>query len=449
MAGDIACGHQAPAFGSPVCVHLRTCTTPWLSYVKWYTGRGLEVELLCQPCANARDHGQPVMADWVCEPCFQNVTEEVGDLNGVRGRAEIRVRREPFAPVLVETILPAGIGGVTDFAPLGSASVPSWLLLLDDGALLQLDPRSLECSPVAQVTVPPEPEREPWCQKVLRRHLHVSSRGEFAAVVNDFGRWGQVVDLRSGQLTMSLDGGTYHPETVPFSFAFVDRGPLTLAIHRTAWNRLDISDPVTGASLSDRSQPPASEGDRPVHHLDYFHGALLPDPSSARIIDGGWVWHPVGMPTAWSLDRWFDNVWESEDGPSRIAVCARSYYWNAPMVWLDDDHVAIGGIGDDDNEMIDGARVFDVTTPGKASPAWNPNFEWARERNAFAGPGGLFFSDGRWLFSSDQGGLSRWDPVTGERTGQLTGFRPSRHHRTARELAELRDGRLVRLILDP
>jgi len=147
---------------------------------------------------------------------------------------------------------------------------------------------------------------------------------------------------------------------VPFSFAFADVNGRVIAIHRTAWNRLDFSDSATGKLLSVRGPTSYRSGqERPEHYLDYFHGALYVSPSGTHILDDGWVWHPVGSPTCWSLERWLtDNVWESEDGPTRKDVCAREYYWDHGMVWLDDTRVVVGGIGDDDIEIVAGARIF-------------------------------------------------------------------------------------------
>lgn len=110
------------------------------------------------------------------------------------------------------------------------------------------------------------------------------------------------------------------------------------------------------------------------------------------------------------------------------------------MVWLTDSAVAVGGIGDDDEVMIDGARIFDVTTLADPTSRWRQ----ARELTCFAGPRGRFFSDGASLFSSDESGLSRWDPADGCRTGQLPGFCPTHHHRGAGELVQLADRVLVR-----
>jgi hypothetical protein len=245
---------------------------------------------------------------------------------------------------------------------------------------------------------------------------------------------------------LSLDGGDYYPETVPFSFAFIEVDGRPLAIHRTAWNRLDISDPATGELLTSRAPTSYSSGQqRPDHYLDYFHGAVFISPGSTRILDDGWIWHPIGVPSVWSVPSWLQNVWESEDGPSRVDVCPREYYWNGPFAWIDEERVVVGGLGDHDDRIVPGARVFDVSLRGLPGPGWRSGWECAREVNAFAGPAGIYFSDGKWLFSSDETGLSRWDPLTGERTGHLPDFRPSHHHRGARELVELRGQQLERV----
>jgi hypothetical protein len=275
--------------------------------------------------------------------------------------------------------------------------------------------------------------------------LHCSKRGEFAAIVNDYGRYGQVIDLRSRAVTIALDGGEYHSETVPFSFAFANVFGRVVAVHRTAWNRLDVSDPSTGELLTQRDSPSYRSGEQlPEHYLDYFHGALYVSPNGTNMLDDGWVWAPVGIPTVWSVESWIsDNAWESEDGPTKKDLGACHYYWNRAAAWLDERRVAIGGIGNDDVEIIAGARIFDATLPD--SPARLRGVSGgAHELVEFAGPAGVFFSDGTWLFSSDETGLSRWDPKDGLQTGRLEGFHPTHHHRSAGELAQLIDGVLVR-----
>lgn len=343
------------------------------------------------------------------------------------------------------TTLPRELGIVLDIAPFGVGRASTWLLLAEDGTLARLDADTGDWSRVSSTSVPAEPDREPWMGQVPRCRLHASLDGRFAAVVNDYGRHGQIIDLRSGAVTATLDGGDYHPETVPFSLVFAQIQGRMAAIHRTRWNRLDLIDAATGASLSERSPTSYSDGEeRPAHYLDYFHGGLHLSPSGARIADDGWVWHPAGVVTTWDLAAWGENAWESEDGASRKEVCVREYYWDHAITWLDDTTLVVGGLGDDDDEMIDGARIFDVTSFAEPREGVDSRWRYAREITSFPGPAGSFFSDGTWLFSSDAVGLSQWDPADGARTGALPGFHPMHHHRGAGELVQLVGGKLVR-----
>jgi len=68
----------------------------------------------------------------------------------------------------------------------------------------------------------------------------------------------------------------------------------------------------------------------------------------------------------------------------------------------------------------------------------------AKELTAFPGPAGEFFSDGTFLFSSSESGLSRWSTEDGARTGHLERFHPMHHHRGAGELVQLNENVLLR-----
>jgi hypothetical protein len=446
----LSCGHDREPSGTSLCVHLRVCREPWLRYLRWYTGSGMNMELLCNSCVVEREKGQSVTTEVVCQECSEYATTEIGDLDGVRGKPEIRIRSEPFNPQLQVTKLPKEIGAIVDLSPIITEDRSIWLLLTEDGLLVKFDAAAGTWKRLACASLAPEPDHTPWCDHVLKRHLHGSPSGDFAAIVNDYGRYGQIIDLRSGRVTLALDGGDYHAETIPFSFAFARLAGREVAIHRTDWNRLDMSDLSTGTLLTARDLTSYQQGEnRPTHYLDFFHGALHVSPNSVHIVDDGWVWQPVGMPTTWSLERWSSgNVWESEDGPTRKVVCARDYYWDHALVWLDDNRIAVGGLCDDDKDMIDGVRIFDLSLPGSGVVRWRTDWPWPRELTAFAGPAGAFFSDGQLLFSSDQSGLSRWDINDGARTGYLQGFKPTHHHRGAGELVQVVDDALVRWRID-
>lgn len=446
----LACGHERESSGTPICTHLRGRPGPRLSCQRWYSGVGMASELLCKSCTEDRESGLPVATEEVCDECLEHAADEIGNVDGIRGRPEIRMRLEPFDPRLQSVPLPSDLGKLIDIAPVMRAGRSCWLLLSEDGVVARFDADSGDWTELARASPIPEADHEPWNGRVLRPRLHASSNGDFAAIVNDYGRHGQIVDLRSGRVSLQLDGGDYHQDTVPFSFAFAEFDGRTVAIHRTAWNRLDISDPSTGALLTDRGPTSYNHGeDRPDHYLDYFHGAIRISPNGVRIVDDGWVWHPAGIPTTWMLETWLrDNPWESEDGPTLSSICQRFYDWDRPLAWIDDDRIAIGGLGDDDREMIDGARIFDLSSKelGPLSPpaAWSP----PREVASFAGPAGSFSSDGRYLFSSDGSGLSRWSLTDGCCTGHLPGFQPRYHHRGARELVQLVDHSLIRWAID-
>lgn len=442
----LTCGHERLAFGDPLCDHLRTCREPWIRYLKWYGGSGLAAELLCLSCSESREKGAQVAVAAVCQECFTHVTTEVGALAGIRGKAGIVTRCEPFDATLVRTELPDQIGPIVDIAPIQDSRRSDWLLLTADNTLVRLNADTLEWRALARATHQPESDREPWNGRPSKPRLHVDQRGEFAALVNDYGRYGQIVDLQRGKVTLALDGGDYHENTVPFSFAFARLRDRTVAIHRTEWNRLDISDPATGELLTARDTRYLEGQERPAHYLDYFHGALCVSPRSGHILDDGWVWHPVGVPTTWSLDRWmFENVWESEQGPTKQDVCAREYYWGDAVCWIDESRLALAGIGDDDAVMIAGARVFDITAEAEARSGLRvDDLRGPRELIAISGPAGEFFSDGTVLYSSNETGLSRWSLDDGARTGHLESFRPTHHHRGAGELVQLVDRTFVR-----
>jgi hypothetical protein len=226
---------------------------------------------------------------------------------------------------------------------------------------------------------------------------------------------------------MELVSGYGCAATVPFSFSFATHHGRTICIHRTKWNRLDVSDAASGELLTARDT-----GTGKSLRLDYFHGGLQLSPGGARILDDGWIWHPVGMPVVWDVERWLNgSLWESEDGASRFELCGRAYYWDNGMCWLDHSRVAIGGIGDDDLLIVPGARIFEL----------RPDGGW-REVFTFPGPSGAFLSDGIRLYSADDSGLSVWDAKTGVRIGRLEGFQPQKIHPRSHELIALGERRL-------
>jgi hypothetical protein len=226
-------------------------------------------------------------------------------------------------------------------------------------------------------------------------------------------------------------------------FAEHDAGPVL--IHRTDWNRLDVTLASTGELLTAREPTSFQQGEeRPEHYLDYFHGRVVVSPDDRLVADDGWVWHPVGVPTSWSVQDWLHaNPWESEDGESQAQLGLRTYYWDHGMCWVDNERLAIEGIGDDDQDMTEGVRIVSAVD---SEPSNTQRGRVGRCTQEFAGPKGLFFSDGDRLFSADGETLKVWDIATGELSATIAGFSPTHQHKSGRELFQV-VGRPARLLI--
>ncbi|MGW4650276.1 hypothetical protein [Kitasatospora sp. NPDC004289] len=423
-----ACGHHLTSAPVPVCEHLLTTTEPLYQYVH-FTGDGTDQARVCQDCVPPTDVGPMVRVTPLCAPCADAVTR---GLLGTRGHPGPVERPRPTDPTVVRSPLPAALGPVTDLAPGGAAG--GWLLLLADGTLVRWHPGDEHWQELARTTVALPPDARTWGEMLPALRLHADADGRYAAVVQDHvdgESLGQVLDLTTGAVTMALSGGTHKTYTVPFSLAFTEHEGRTLLVHRTEWNRLDVSDPADGTLLTDREL----DEDRA---LDYFHGALHISPDGRRIADDGWIWQPVGAPSLWSLHHWLtENPYESEDGPSLRDPLQPDYLWNRPMVWLDGERLALGGLGDDSAWLRPGALVLHVDD---LTGALNTPLRLT----AFAGPDGPFFAVDGLLYAATPEGLTVWDPTDGARLATVPGFHPTHHHRPAGELAALVDGALHR-----
>lgn len=296
------------------------------------------------------------------------------------------------------------------------------LVLTADGSLHVLNLHDHTSTQLCAVDLPDIPPVEDGGHFGAPRYrLHASRDGAYAAVVIDRGRKGIVLETQSGATTMRLDGGDYCEETVPFSACFLRLDGRDAFVHRTAWNRLDASDPRTGKCLTERYIAPyEAAGERPNHYLDYFHGQLQPSPEGGLLFDDGWVWHPVSIPRVWSVATWLKaNPWESEDGASIVDLGTRDD-WTQPACWIDEKRIAVWGAADWDEEAFEevsrgpGVRIHDVTEAKPITESWwpLPNME-----NAIA-----LFSDGMRLYVAAPRGTTVWDIGTREQLADYPGI---------------------------
>ncbi len=432
------CPHADTQTPRRVCIHLfreeQDAEGFDLDGVLRFSGEGLEYWLTCRACKDAQT---PDLAA-VCDTCFDEMERCPGVFVGVRGTPEILQRRSGLQFAHRKIDLPGLVADeLIAFAPLAHGRRSSWVALRADGTLLRLDldrPASSEVCSVdltelgarAPFEADPSQRQEQaarWSGRYFRGDYFVepSPDGRFVAVVATRGPRGLVVDVASGLTTLRLDRGAYHVEASEFPVAFLVDESLTVVIHASDWNRLDMADAATGALLSARSPTSYREGEpAPHHYLGYFHGALLVAPDGSHVVDDGWSWHPTGSLHAFNCRRWLhENPWESEDGPSVRVLRYCNYFWDGPKCFVDDRTLAVWGYGPDDEAMTDAAVIFDVVT--------------GRRLRWFAGPPrGRFFFDDYLIVSAEGPGTSVWDVATGERLHEDPALTLLAHNRSAR-----------------
>lgn len=410
--------HQVEGAGR-VCSHLLYPTEDHLDYYKRFTGIGSKYDLLCEQHAyiGSQDSTEDDLLI-ACRQCIVEI-EKRDSWEGLQGQPQVGVRTTSLYFVHQEIQLRAlASSRMLALAPavLPDLAQPSFLGVDEKGRLLRLDFTERHVTTLAKL-----PDDSVDLEQPIS--LYASPDGRAAVVVNTRGQFGCVVELQSGKVTMKLQRDTYHIEYCIFPIAFFEhRGALRLA-HATTWNRLDVSDPLTGELLTPRDfvwpEPsPQNPYARPEHYLDYFHCSLLVSPDGERVVDSGWVWHPIGIVRAWSLRDWLDgNVWESEDGPSVRNFAQKEYYWDGPACWVENRTVAIWGYGGDDEWQIPAAWLFDVRT--------------GQEVGWFPGPEGNFAFDPvhNYLLSyAEEKGTAVWELSSGERLLFDASLRPSVYH---------------------
>jgi len=358
---------------------------------------------------------------------------------------EIKERPGKFNIDVVETAIPIE-SEILDIAPLNSQCSSTWLIVDTAGVLYRLDADQASCDVVGRIPYIAEPDFARRLGSPVSHKLYVSSNGGFVAVANDYGTAAVVMSLADSRV-IRLRGGDYHSDIAALPFAFIEHEGRTLFIHRTSWNRLDISDPENGALLTQRISPACrSEEGNSEHYLDYFHGRLLVSPDGALVADDGWVWGSSSHLEIFSLSAWLaGNMWESEDGPSKVTLFNREHC-ESPMCWIDSAHIAVGLLEDDEGNITDGVTIFDTSkieqqTQTQGSHSWT--WRQAEEQSSFPGLGGKLFACDETLYSADASGLCIWDTTDGARIGMIPGFSPTHQHPGTRELAEIK-GKIFR-----
>lgn len=424
----ITCSHKSAPETIQVCRHLlhyldsaidsQAVKVDWQRYYRRFTGNGCDYQLFCGQCFKEQEENDSI-ADVesnlvsICCDCSA-IIEKEAEWDGVIGTPQIRERATNL-DFRHESLILEGLSSaqLINIVPIISSDNPGWLAISQTSEIVSLDPESQHTHSIYQIA-------ESMLDFSKPISLYLARNGEVAAVVNTRGQHGIVIDLQNSQVTMNLIRDDYHPEVSNFPIAFFEHQGRLLLVHGTEWNRLEISDPLSGELITRRAPTNYLEGEtRSEHYLNYFHCGLTISPDQRWIVDNGWIWHPYGVLEAWDLQRWLiHNVWESEDGTSRKTLCWREWFWDGPLCWLENKIIAVYGYGKYEWELIPAVCIYDLET--------------GEELRWFPGPHGeLAFDEHLFSFSKEQG-TAIWDKETGERLLHAPDFCPTSYHPTAK-----------------
>lgn len=383
-----------------VCTHLLPAREG--EFVIQFTGRGVEQRLLCQECAP----DSAALVD-TCAACVAAIEKAASPVRFV-GSPQVLERATSLR---LEACPAPALPPLADLAPVLDGD--AWLGLGQDGRVHRLD--------LTHGAVASSPVVEHGLAGDLR--LHASARGDLAAITARRGQRGVVVDAVTGAILLRLDRSDYHPEQSEFPLAFLERGGRTLVVHGVDWNRLEVTEPRSGARPADAPVAgEALESSRPGRPGDHFRGHLVPSPDGAWLAEDGWIWQPVGCVLAWPVDAWLG------EGTTDKFLLQRDH-WDLPLCWVAPRTLAVYGFGDVWNDVLPAAVIFDVTTGERV--------RW------FAGPraGDFFFVD-PYLVTTGAG-TSLWDVTTGERVLHDVAFDATHAHPSTRHLVRLANGEVT------
>lgn len=387
-AGLAACGHGDPAGGT--CPHLDgpgdgEPGAGRLGATWRFTGVGLRYDLLCPACA-ALDAPETRP---VCEACQHRARhdrrcdgQDTTRLVFVRRDVGLRVERAE-APVALDALFGAAIRA---WAPLPRDGSGAVLALLADGRVVRVGLDGAR--PVGSLG----PDAFDVTADLL---LLPSPDGRLAAIAERTGVRLVVLELRAPWTDESTiwraTRGDYQVAHCPFPLAWVEHEGTPHLVHAVDWNRLDVTDPRTGA----RPRAGAPEEDH-----DHFVGELVRSDDGRWLADGGWVWHPVGISRAWRLDRWLAG--------QPLAACDLRHAWQINY-GLQLPHTFVGstlfawGIGDDADSLLPGVRRHDVEADRELEPLVGPEGDLSAAA----------FGDRPGLVSLGPKGLRVWDAADG------------------------------------
>lgn len=310
-----------------------------------------------------------------------------------------------------------------------------YLAICSDGEIFRLNTDSDTVILWGKIEI--EKENLDFSQEVS---LVISPNDCFLGIVNTYGKFGIVIDLTSHKVIFRLTRDDYHYTESKYPLAFFNHNDKNYMVHATEWNRLDITCIESKQLLTKRKTPEfniieANNYQIDEHYLDYFHGQVLVSPNQEYIVDNGWIWAPFGEIVSWNLKDWLlKNVWESEDGSSKMVLFSHTETWNEDMYWIN-DHI-LGLLGVIDPDLLDEPmeygvwqfKVFDVRT--------------GKEKSSISVTNGKFFVEEHLYLYSNENGLTIYDIQTGEVLFNDKTIIPYTYSRLKKEFISIIDGQI-------
>lgn len=173
--------------------------------------------------------------------------------------------------------------------------------------------------------------------KSLSLNAKLYSFENYICIVQQKGTEGIVLHLSNPSFQKRLNRGDYCVEHCSFPIAFYTIDNQTFLIHGTDWNRLDITCLETDKLSTDR----IVDYETKSNYFDYFHSSLSISPDEKHFTSNGWIWHPYGQNTLYSIDDFLKNFELSHQNIDLAEDCY-SFDWDRPLCWVDENTLAIG-----------------------------------------------------------------------------------------------------------
>ncbi|HMS40659.1 MAG TPA: hypothetical protein PKE69_10560 [Pyrinomonadaceae bacterium] len=168
-------------------------------------------------------------------------------------------------------------------------------------------------------------------------NLQIHCYQNYVAIVQKNGTCGMVINLADKDYQKILKRGDYCAQVSIFPIAFYSKENQTFLIHGTDWNRLDITCLESDELLTNRT----IDYDSDSNYLDYFHSSITVSPDAIYFVSNGWIWHPCGQLTFYSIDD-FLKKFELSHQNIYLADKFLSFDWDRPLCWINKTTLAIG-----------------------------------------------------------------------------------------------------------